>query len=90
MDRDGDKVIASTLEKKRRLTVELREAVLFCEEENKGVVPLARGLLEAVERLPYPHAVACLVGRGNEASGGLHVTATVVWQGGLQEGGIDV
>ena len=66
------------------------ETQLLSEEEDKRVIPLARGMLEAIEDLPEPHAIASFVGRRDIARRSLHESTTIVWKGGVPEGSVDV
>ena len=60
MDGDGNEVVTRLFEEHRGLTEELREAELLGEEKDEGVVPLTRGLLEAIEGLPEPNPIKLL------------------------------
>ena len=78
VDGNGDEVVSRSLVEHQKLDVELSEAQLLGEEEEERVAPLARGVLEVIERLPEPHAVARTVGRRDVASGRMHEATTVV------------
>ena len=78
VDGNGDEVVTSSFEEHRGLAEELCEAKLLGEEENKGVAPLTGGLLEAIEGLPEPHAIASLVGGRDITRSSLHEEATIV------------
>ena len=54
------------------------------------MVPLTRGLLEAIEGLPEPHAIASLVSGRDIARRSLHEATTIVWKGGVRESSVDV
>ena len=90
VDEDGDEIVAIPFEEHRGLAEELREAKFLGEEKDEGVIPLARGLLEAIEGLPEPHAIASIIGRRDIACRRLHEATTIVWKGGVQEGSVDV
>ena len=90
VDGDGNEVVASPLKEHRGLAEVLREAELLGEEKDEGVVPPTGGLLEAIEGLPEPHAIAGLVGGRDIARRSLHEATTIVWKGGVQEGSVDV
>ena len=85
MDGDGDEVVSNSFVALRGLASELSKAQLLGEEEDERVVPLARGLLEAIEGLLEPHTVASSVGRRDIARRRLHEATTVVWKAGVQE-----
>ena len=82
VDGNGDEVVTSPFEEHRGLAEELREAKLLGEERNEGVVPLTGRLLEDIEGLPEPHAIAGLVGGRDIARRSLHEATTIVWKGG--------
>ena len=54
------------------------------------MIPLTGGVLEAIEGLPEPHAIAGLVGGRDIARRSLHEATTIVWKGGVQESSVDV
>ena len=90
MGGDGNKVVASPFEEHKGFVVELREAELLGEEKDEGVVPLTRGLLEAIVGPPEPYSIASLVGGRDIARRSLHKATTIVWKGGVQGGSVDV
>ena len=78
VDGNGNEVVASPFEEHRGLAKELRKAKVLGEEKNEGVVPLTAGLLEAIQGLLKPHALAGLAGGRDIARRILHEATQIL------------